>query len=214
MGLPVAIVRTSLTEATNALARRPEPMSVAVHAEMQRLENAENRPGWLHWALEYRNMLVHRGRRRQSWPMRFSNATTWFDGSGSDHRGTVRTLPTVEIALALAAHPNLTDAEAHAQYGPADLVLGEDALTTLHGIGRAAVRYAAGTCYALALAWCERREHPQRIVQPPQQWAVRRAQGPHPQFAGWEPNSFRIDVGALRVHPNEIRRLRAAKLVR
>lgn len=107
--------------------------------------------GWWQWTDDMRNTLVHRARRIEA---------NMYDEDADPVM--VRPLP---------RHPKQTDAEARARSGRAlGEFLDEDADVTIAGILDAVTEMARATAGAAVATWNTRRQDPQLIPQPAEQW--------------------------------------------
>jgi hypothetical protein len=154
--------------------------------------------GWLKWTLDMRHLLVHRARRievRQHYRVR-------------------RNGPDLDYVLLLPRNPQLTEVEAFVLgAAPEDLVLREHAGSVMAGVLDRVNGLVELSAEALAGAWRRRREDPELVKQPAQQWSEvfpRRR-----DLSGF--SGFRQDVpamqGEFRVAPEMNRRFQAAKVL-
>jgi hypothetical protein len=156
---------------------------------------------WHEWVIGYRNMLMHRGRRKDT--------STLVPRPGPPVR--------VGVERVLPADPELSQVEAWARWG--DLIgcgqgsycLQERAEETLRRAVGAVARLAARTCELLERVWHERRCNPLCLPQPERQW-VAIPSIPPCGFAGFLPGSFASQPDALIGNPGILRRMRIAAL--
>ena len=155
--------------------------------------------GWVEWLLDYRNMLVHRGRRihmGQFVPP---------DVLGPDG------LPAPPIQIAhLPRDPGRSDVEALRDLdGLNGVLLSEDVRTTIDGLIKSTSSFAEAVAEELYRTWTWRREHPASMVQPREQW---RERGHAVEFSGFKPREFKLGFSnsLVQMHPIMGKRLQAA----
>lgn len=157
--------------------------------------------GWLEWAIDFRNMLVHRGRRAEAWQI-IPRESPILDSRG-------RPILRAETIQHLPEDPARSEVEV--LLGGKELVLAENAQATLEGILASATHVVASICGDLVSLWRQRRTDPDLLRQPPSQWkkgASARSTG----FAGYRPGSTPYDPGLLMASPLFARRLLGAAL--
>lgn len=158
---------------------------------------------WDQWSNDYRNMLVHRGKRTSlSWLKREAHLV--------DNKGMpiVRAVP-VQL---LCTDPDLSEIEAFTLQDKTWFVFSENAHITITGLVRSVETLVEGVAQHLILVWQTRRATPQMLPQPvAKQWPkVRRRK--RRTFAGFQPGETPADMAALTVNPRYRDRLRAAGL--
>ena len=164
--------------------------------------------GWLDWILNFRNMLVHRGRRIEIGQF-VRREPVLYDASG---RPILRT----SVVTHLPVEPDRSDMDVHRE---PDLtpVLTEDVRQTLEGSMRSVCALVEALGEQLAAAWEWRKEHPAKLSQPQDQWphVVDRTATPNrqPPFAGYAPGSHAYNPGMFGTHPDTVRRLLAAAVM-
>lgn len=158
-------------------------------------------PGWVEWMLDYRNMVVHRGRRLhfgQIFPSRVL---------GPDERPARAIRHTY-----LPRDPARSDVEAlRDDASVAGSLLTEDAQTTLKGLIASTSRLVDSIAAELGSIWAWRRKNPTALVQPERQWAeTAESTG----FLGYRPGESQVDFWEtiFQMHPGTGLRLRAAAL--
>jgi hypothetical protein len=156
--------------------------------------------GWLDWALGFRNMLVHRGRR-----LHFVLLEQRPSILGADGAPIVRARP---IHL-LAQDPGRSDIEVLVDGLPPALT--ESADVTLQELLRSTVALVEGSATFLAQIWTARRQAPGDLPQPMAQWP-RVPSGPPPSFLGYEPGRVPTKPNLAAMAPDWLLRLRAASL--
>lgn len=163
--------------------------------------------GWLEWILDFRNMLVHRGRRIEIGQF-LPRAPVLYDANG-------RPIQRARIVTHLPVEPNRSDIDVHRD-PEAPPVLTEDARQTLEGAMRSVRALIEALGEQLAAAWERRKLHPAMLAQPRVQWQrVDHAGTPSPRqtFAGYAPGSHAYRPGMFGSHPETVRRLCAAALM-
>ena len=170
----------------------------------ERIEEA-GPPGWVDWMLDYRNMLVHRGRRVEIG--QFIRHQVGRILPGTPEAGGLRAVQH------LPRDPGRSDVEVHRGVeDPAALVLTEDAMTTVNGLVGSTVALVEEVAEELLVVWDGRRRNPDTLDQPERQWgSVSDVTG----FPGYRPEEYPLrhaDVAVM--NPLLARRLRAASVLR
>ena len=163
--------------------------------------------GWLDWVVNFRNMLVHRGRRIEMGQF-VPREPVLYDAGG-------RSTPRARIVTHLPLEPDRSDMDVHCE---PDLppVLTEDVRQTLEGSMRSVCALVEALGEQLAAAWAWRKEHPAKLSQPRAQWPhVGHTATPNrqPPFAGYAPGSYAYKPEIFVSHPGTATRLRAAALM-
>ena len=163
--------------------------------------------GWLDWVLNFRNMLVHRGRRIEFGQF-VRRDPVLVDPSG-------RPVPRSRVVTHLPLDPDRSDMDVHRE---PDLppVLTEDVRQTLEGSMRSVCALVEALGEQLAAEWEWRKEHPGTLTQPRAQWPrVSDPARPNPQplFEGYAPGSHAYRPGVFIAHHDTGRRLLAAALM-
>jgi hypothetical protein len=158
--------------------------------------------GWLEWALAFRNMLVHRGRRievgqfvpRQ--PMLYGP-----DG---------KPVPRVRVITHLPRDPGRSDVEVFLQPTESP-VLTEDAAQTLGGLLKSTTTLVEAVASELLDVWKWRKGNPDKLPQPVGQWpnGVSTELG---SFGGYAAGAFKYSPSMMMTHPVVVHRMRAAAL--
>lgn len=161
--------------------------------------------GWLDWTLDFRNMLVHRGRRTQFHNIAREPGPILVSPDGMP-------MPRARIVMQLARDPKNTDLQAFfsGSVEPTRLanVLEEDGLHTLQAAMKAVVYVLKELSAALLDAWRTRRASPGLLIQPNEQWPDLAI---HPDnFGGFEPGTFPASPDMMFGSPARVRRLSAA----
>jgi hypothetical protein len=167
--------------------------------------------GWLQWALEFRNMLVHRGRRLENG--QFVPKLHQLYGPDGEQILRARRL------TYLPRNPSMSDVEVWRETpmtsirDPLDaLVLTEDAAQTLGGLLDSTKAMISETAKLLIDVWKWRRDNPQILTQPAAQWPKGAATSPTSAFQGYAPRSRDLSSSIASTHPIVERRFLAASL--
>ena len=157
---------------------------------------ASGPPGWLEWADDYRNTLVHRPRRIELYVLR---PESFIVDSQS------RPLPHAEVVRVLTAEPDLSDVEALQKD---TFSLNEDARHTISGLLRSVHMLSSDVGTHLLATWRSRREFPDR--QPTEHWLAREATIDN--FSGYRPGSVPTNPRGVLTSRQWVKRLAAAAL--
>jgi hypothetical protein len=178
----------------------------ALQADLrERLEHAirgSGPPGWMAWATDFRNMLVHRGRRTVVSQI-IPEPSPIVDLAG---RPIVRS----RVIPQLPKDPGRSEVEVMLHRANA-LVLPEAASDTLAGIRDSTVRLVREIIGELIGIWRRRRATPALLSQPKAQWpegASEETTG----FEGYRPGSMEYDPAAIIASPSFRPRVLAAAL--
>lgn len=214
LALPTNILKADLRKAQGELEKSagaeggPE-LQQAFAAALDDIIAGAGPEHWLEWAIDYRNMLVHRGRRLELFLLTPREAIYGPDGE---------LIPIVRPAHLLPRDPDCSDIEAfcmEAEPSPiertVDPVLEEEGERTLHAV----IESTAYTCNSAARKLLDvleaRRRDPTLLVQPEQQWP-RIPFGHVRDFTGYEPGAVEYAPDAGSAHPALRVRLEAASL--
>ena len=213
MALPLSILRADFNgvqryfgrtrAATTEGETRQERFAIQLTETIGRVGPA----GWLDWLLNFRNMLVHRGRRIEIGQF-VSREPVLCDASG-------RRILRARVVTHLPLAPDRSDMDVHRE---PDLppVLTEDVRQTLEGSMRSVCALVEALGEQLEAEWEWRKEHPGRLSQPLAQWPrVGQTATPNrqPPFAGYAPGSYAYRPGTFVSHPDAARRLLAAAVM-
>ena len=163
--------------------------------------------GWLDWVPNFRNMLVHRGRRIEMGQF-VPRESELCDASG-------KPILRARIVTHLPLEPDRSDMDVHRE---PDLppVLTEDVRQTLEGSMRSVCALVEALGEQLSVAWEWWKEYPAKLTQPQAQWPhVGHTATPsrRPRFAGYAPGSHAYKPGMFSSHPDTAARLLAAALM-
>ncbi|MGO9662339.1 MAG: hypothetical protein ACLP66_03385 [Polyangia bacterium] len=202
-GLPLPILKADMSVALRWLAREkaPSPRQRELGEALRQIICAAGPTGWFDWAIDYRNMLVHRGRRLQGGRIDIESHLVDLQG-----KPVLKSVP----VLQLATDPALSDVEAFLAWKDGDPVLGEDADVTMTGLLASTKATLAKTGTLLLDLWHERRANPPLIVQPSQQWP-KVPSGPSSGFRGYRQTRPSAPQ-AMATNPAAVKRLQAAAL--
>jgi len=208
LGLKTDILRSDMDKARKALKQISAPttpgeqIQANARNELDQLVVASGPHGWLDWATDYRNMLVHRGRRLHLGKLELEALVFGPDG---------RKVPRSTPVRLLAQDPGLSDIEAMTFLSKVLPVLGEDSRVTLDGLLASANQFAEGMSALLLRAWNARRATPSLIPQPREQWPKVPASSSR-GFQGYAPGTQKLDATMLQASPSLLRRIVAASL--
>src|SRR5579863_888150 len=167
--------------------------------------------GWLEWALAFRNMLVHRGRRLEN--VQFVPKLPQLYGPDGERILRARRL------TYLPRNPSMSDVEEWRETpmtsirDPREaLVLTEDAAQTLEGLLGSTKAMISETAKLLIEIWKWRRDNPHILVQPASQWPKGAATTPSSVFRGYAPRPLDLSSSMASTHPIVRRRFLAAAL--
>ena len=211
IGLPTNILRADFKRVRNQLiaVQNCEDLDRTKDKEIQAcfssivdtLIDQHGPSGWVEWMLDYRNMLVHRGRRIGIGQI-FPSEVLGPDG-----------LPARAFRHSyLPLDPARSDVEVLCDD---DRIVGslltEDAGTTLEGLITSTSGLVDSIATELYEIWTWRRQNPTAIVQPNSQWG-RTSESTN--FVGYSPGESQVDISksTARTHPEIRRRLCAAAL--
>jgi hypothetical protein len=202
LALPTPILKADLGNARRTLrdtvARGEDPAGLLSEAQarVDALISSAGPRAWLQWANDYRNMLVHRGR-RLNMHMLVPNTSL----SGPDGRPVLR----AKAVHLLTRDPARSDIESLVEGMP--VMLSEPAETTLNEVFKSTVDFMARQ---LATAWIKRRATPKLLPQPRSQWP----QFPSTALAfdGYEPGRDQVTPNMAAMAPDWLTRLKAAAL--
>jgi hypothetical protein len=181
---------------TSAAANTQAKFAVSLEAAIA----AAGPQGWLDWTLDFRNMLVHRGRRLEfgqyvpTEPMLYGP-----DGN-----------PLARRVAHLPRDPDRSDIEVFLDT-PWNLVLHEDGQRTLQGLVKSTADLVEIVAMDLLEVWRWRRAHATDLRQPADQWP-KGASTKSTLFTGYAPGSIRVNPDKGSIHPVNVRRLRVAAL--
>jgi hypothetical protein len=219
LALPGSLLRADLGDARRALENTPDPPQE--RGDMLRREfamdlsgaiSAAGPPGWLAWAVEYRNMLVHRGRRFEM--------AQFMPLGGQLHGTHGETFIPVRVVHQLARDPARSDMEAFVALSIAHVlaprsvkpVLEEPDAVTLKALVESVSFVLARACELLVDVVEARRADPTIFDQPTSQWE-NVPSGRLDGFEGYEPGAAEFSVDQLIANPVFRTRLAAASLL-
>lgn len=219
LAFPRPLLRTGLNDARRALEYTPDPPyergDVLRHEFARGLSDAiaaAGPAGWLDWAVDYRNMLVHRGRRFEM--------AQFMPVGGQLHGVQGETFVPVRVVHQLARDPACSDMEAFVALSKTHVlaptsvkpVLEEPGSVTLEALVQSVSFVLARACELLLEVLEARRVDPAVFDQPSSQWASVPS-GPLDRFDGYEPGTAEFGVDQLVANPLFRTRLAAASLL-
>jgi hypothetical protein len=186
--LPTSILRADFARARyrlnriTGIANDGEEMQAQFAPRLEANIVAAGPPGWLDWTLDFRNMLVHRGRRfeyGQFVPR--SRVLYGAEGQRLLHSRRVTHLP---------RDPGRSDVEVFLD-PPWTLVLSEESERTLRGLISSTKALLEASAKDLLALWQWRRDHPGSLRQPAAQWPNGRSTQ-STGFNGYAPGSLEL----------------------
>jgi len=209
VALPARILRADfgvVRSTLRKLVKDPSGKSHAVQVEfgkkLELLIASHGPEGWLDWALAFRNMLVHRGRRVEIG--QFVPLVPVLYGPDG------KPVPRVRTITHLPRDPGRSDVEVFLDSTQSP-VLTEDAEQTLGGLLKSTKAFVEALAAELLDVWKWRKANADKVPQPAAQWP----DGPSTEgsgFGGYAPGSFSYSPSMMTTHPIVVRRLRAASL--
>jgi len=199
-------VRRHFRKLTANVGSDGERVQAAFADKLEQLINLAGPPGWLDWELEFRNMLVHRGRRIELGQF-IPREPMLFGPSGEP-------IPRIRVVTHLPRDPGCSDVEVLLESSKVSVltsVLTEDADQTLRGLFESTKLLIEDIAHALLEVWNWRRTHPSSLTQPREQWPgglSAKSTG----FPGYAPGSYQYTPNLGMTHPVIARRMTAAAL--
>jgi hypothetical protein len=182
------LFRALAPEGTAARARQIE----AIRAFMAAIDHS-GPAGWVDWAIEMRNMFVHREHRSESVVVDRVNKTWQINYVPAAD-------PTVSSLAAFLGSKTLLDG----------YYLKEDVKTTMSGLIDSLNASTTGVLAVLTKLWDDRKMNPSLISQPSSQWKKRTQNS---RFEGYLPGSALIKKGVtMYSHPQNVARFRSGGL--
>lgn len=206
--LPLSILKADFGRVRAALgkingaANAGTSMQARLNGQLEAALTAAGPDGWLDWTLDFRNMLVHRGRRIELGQL-LPVEPVLLGPNG-------RPAPRARRASHLPRDPGRSDIEVFLD-APSNTVLHEDGLRTLEALSGSTANLLETIAVHLLDLWRWRRNHPSELRQPVEQWK----NGPSTQstgFSGYAPGSLTLDPSVGTLHPITARRIHAAAL--
>jgi hypothetical protein len=203
--LPQSILKADFGKARRKLQKIDGSWNVGenIQAFAVRLETAIADAGprvWLDWTLDFRNMLVHRGRRLEHGSYRPIEPIRYGPNG----------YPRARRASHLPRDPGRSDVEVFLDTRW-NFVLHEDEQQTLEGLVNSTGNLLEMVATELFELWRWRRAHAADLRQPADQWPEV-ASTESRLFNGYAPGSINFNPDNGSIHPITARRLRAAAL--
>lgn len=210
--LPVDIKKASFVAALDALEGMcgDSPGATAhigIKKSIAQHRHSAGPEGWLRWALQYRNTLVHRARRL--------GLTTLVVRSVDNHRGQNLVKPSGTPLLITRPvpmppfDPDRSDVEMWMDDDNLP-ILTEHVITTVDGLAASMFAFVEAVTKDLEALWISRRTTPDLLVQPRVQWPLRSV--PTSRFRGYSPGQVEYKPGSASMNPTTVSRMRAAGL--
>lgn len=209
-GLPTSILRADFAGVRSTFAKQTKlaaneegrAIQQQLGARLEVLISAAGPAGWLDWSLGFRNMLVHRGRRRDVGVMVLRPPVL----VGPDGTPILR----ADFVLHLPRDPVRSEVEVLLDASnPA--VLEEPAQATLGGLIGSTRRLLDAMAIELRAVWKWRRENANKIPQPKEQWPGGVNMNTQ-EFLGYRPGIAPFKPEQMTTSEADIRRLRASAL--
>jgi hypothetical protein len=217
VALPISILKADWGKLEAAFSRiskgttTGEQAQTDFYAKLKDVVASAGPNGWLNWALDFRNMLVHRGRRLENG--QFVPKVPQLYGPDGEQ------IPRVRRLTYLPRHPGMSDVEVWRETpitrlrDPLEaLVLNEDAAETLGGLLESTNAVISETAKLLIDVWKWRRGNPQILQQPAAQWPKGAATSPAAAFQGYAPRARDLSSSIASTHPIVKRRFLASSL--
>ncbi len=208
VALPMSILKADFRKVRKHLnkssmaPKRAAKIQTEFGGRLEDLIAAAGPEGWLDWTLDFRNMLVHRGRRLEHG--QFVPRMPFL--YGHDAQPLVR----IRKVTHLPRDPARSDVEV--SLDPLHtLVLSEDVEQTLTGLLTSTMTLIDMIGRELCEVWNWRRENPRSPCQPKEQWPNGRSIASS-TFLGYAPGTFELDPSMAVVHPEVAHRFRSAAL--
>jgi hypothetical protein len=212
MALPMNILKADFQGVIRHFERRAAPTTEGetrqydFGQQLTRIVEQTGPAGWLDWLLNFRNMLVHRGRRIEIG--QFVPRLPFL----RDPLG--RPIMRANVITQLPQEPDRSDVDVHLEPNIPP-VLTEDVRQTLAGAMGSVRTLIEALAEQLIAAWDWRKTNPDALHQPRAQWPrtgeEARAGRQHP-FVGYAPGTHRYEPGQLMSHPRTVRKMAAAAL--
>jgi hypothetical protein len=209
MALKTSILRADFGVLRHrVLAQLPSPTSDGQRAQSDfasRLESLIEQTGptgWLDWVLDFRNMLIHRGRRLTT--SQFVPRSPELYGPNGER------ILRARVVRQLPRDPGRSDVEVFRDPSSPP-VLTEEAPRTLAGLIRSVRDLINLAAAGLLDGWQWRRTNPEALSQPREQWPAGVSTA-STGFGGYAPGTTQYAPSAWMSHPAVLRRLRTAAL--
>jgi hypothetical protein len=209
MGLKTSILGASFgVVRRRVLTRLPAPTNEGQRTQshfattLESLIGRSGPAGWLDWVLDFRNMLVHRGRRLTTSQLVPRSAELYGPNGELIRRA--------RVVKQLPRDPGRSDVEVMRDpYSPP--VLTEEAPRTLEGLIRSTRDLIDSASAVLLDVWQWRRANPGALSQPRAQWPAG-ISTTSTGFNGYAPGTAAYSPSQWMSHPAVLRRLRTAAL--
>lgn len=205
LALPTPILKSDLARATKALEKLgagAAPAQANARTRIAEAFAAAGPQGWETWVDQYRNMLVHRGRRLHT--------ATLITKQVFIHTPRGDIVAPQNIVPLLPNAPGKSEVQAFRDGGTERFLLTESGWATLEGALGSTLFVSERVAAVLREVWTERRNNPQLLTQPAAQWPD--VAGEPASFDGYEPGTIPVEPTQMTVNPMFAKRLLAASL--
>jgi hypothetical protein len=209
LALPSPILKADFSDVRSLLKRTAanagtegERVQANFGVKLEGLISSIGPQGWLEWALAFRNMLVHRGRRIELGQFVPRTPVVY----GPDGQPVLR----ARRVTHLPRDPGRSDVEVFLD-APNSPLLTESDDQTLRELLESTKSLVEGIAQELGEVWKWRRRHPDSLPQPAKQWPNGVSTGSI-GFSGYAPGSFAYSPSMFSTHPVVAQRMRAAAL--
>jgi hypothetical protein len=193
-------VRTWLASVKGARPGRVKQRDLGARLEAAIAESGPG--GWIEWTLDFRNMLVHRGRRTEHGQFVPREPVLL----GPDAKPVFR----AHHVTHLPRDPERSDVEVYLDTAWT-YVLTEDSRLTLNGLLKSNERLIETVAAKLVELWQWRRENPNGLLQPREQWPQGRS-ARSTGFGGYAPGTIPVQPTSATISSVDARRMHAAAL--
>lgn len=202
LAVPAPITFADLKTTRNILIKSQNPIHSDFRSKLDGILLAAGPAGWADWVSDFRNMVVHRGRRVHITQL----VPRGIPLLGPDGK----VIPRATIAEHLPSDPCRSQVEAFLD-DDIPPILTEHAETTLRGALKSAIEVTRKTAIELSEVWALRRKGPTRLTQPKENWPALPGASSS-GFKGYSPSSVPYKPKEWRAHVDLYTLFRTAAL--